>query len=388
MFIEHLKEKLSAPSSKRGEKMPNPIEKRKTNHIRICIEENVKARQATTGFEDIFLVHRALPEIERDKINLSTKVFNHKLSAPLIVEAMTGGTAETAKINMAIAEAVEELGLGMGVGSQRAAIENPKLENTFAVARKKAPTAFLIANIGAPQLVREYSVAQAKRAVEMIDADALAIHLNPLQEVIQPEGETNYVGVLEKIREMTQALDVPVIAKETGTGIAVEEAKMLEAAGAAGIDVAGVGGTSWAAVEYHRAKKLQDKFRQKLGEDFWDWGIPTAASLVEVVQSVNLPVIASGGVRSGIDIAKSLALGASLAGMASPILRPATKDSNKVKKALQFIIEELKNTMFLVGAESTQKLRKAPLVLTGKTAEWLRMRGFQLERYARRRESG
>lgn len=367
-------------------KLPNPTEKRKTNHIRICIEENVQARQATTGFEDIFLIHRALPEIERDKINLSTKVFNHKLSAPLIVEAMTGGATETAKINVAIAEAVEELGLGMGVGSQRAAIENPKLENTFAVARKKAPTAFLIANIGAPQLVRGYDVKQARKAVEMIDADALAIHLNPLQEVIQPEGETNYVGVLEKIREITQALDIPIIAKETGTGVAAEEAKMLEAAGVAGIDVAGVGGTSWAAVEYHRAKKMQDKFRQRLGEDFWDWGIPTAASLVEVVQSVNLPVIASGGVRSGINVAKSLALGASLAGMASPILRPATKDSNKVKKTLQFIIEELKNTMFLVGAESTQKLKKAPLVLTGKTAEWLRMRGFQLERYARRRE--
>jgi len=367
-------------------KLPNPTEKRKTNHIRICVEENVQARQATTGFEDVFLIHRALPEIERDKINLSTKVFNHKLSAPLIVEAMTGGATETAKINVAIAEAVEELGLGMGVGSQRAAIENPKLENTFAVTRKKAPTAFLIANIGAPQLVRGYDVKQAKKAVEMIDADALAIHLNPLQEVIQPEGETNYVGVLKKIREITQALDIPIIAKETGTGVAAEEAKMLEAAGVSGIDVAGVGGTSWAAVEYHRAKKMQDKFRQRLGEDFWDWGIPTVASLVEVVQSVNLPVIASGGVRSGINVAKSLALGASLAGMASPILRPATKDSNNVKKALLFIIEELKNTMFLVGAESTQKLKKAPLVLTGKTAEWLRMRGFQLERYARRRE--
>lgn len=369
-------------------KLPNPTEKRKTNHIRICIEENVQARQATTGFEDVFLIHRALPEIERDKISLSTKVFNHKLSAPLIVEAMTGGATETAKINVAIAEAVEELGLGMGVGSQRAAIENPKLENTFAVTRKKAPTAFLLANIGASQLVRGYDVKQAKKAVEMIDADALAIHLNPLQEVIQPEGETNYVGVLKKIREITQALDIPIIAKETGTGVAAEEAKMLEAAGVAGIDVAGVGGTSWAAVEYHRAKKMQDKFRQRLGKDFWDWGIPTAASLVEVVQSVNLPVIASGGVRSGINVAKSLALGASLAGMASPILRPATKDSNKVKKVLLFIIEELKNTMFLVGAESTQRLKKAPLVLTGKTAEWLRMRGFQLERYARRRESG
>lgn len=330
-------------------------------------------------------MHKALPEIEREKIRLSTVVFDHEFLAPLIVGAMTGGVPEATRINKAIAEAVEELGLGMGVGSQRAAIEDPSLENTFAVAREKAPTAFLIANIGGPQLVRGYSVKEAQKAVEMMNANALAIHLNPLQETIQLEGETNYKGILNKIGEIAEAIDVPVIVKETGAGIAAEEAKLLEAAGVAGIDVAGAGGTSWAAVEYHRARRDQDELRERLGKAFWDWGIPTVASLVEVVQSVNLPVIASGGVRSGIDVAKALALGASLASMASPILPQATKDEKEVKKELQLVLEELRNTMFLVGAGSVEEIKAVPAVITGKTAEWLRMRGFHPEIYARRK---
>jgi isopentenyl-diphosphate delta-isomerase len=365
--------------------LPKKIEERKDDHIQICLEENVQARTTTTGFEDIFLVHKALPEIEREKIALSTVVFNHKFSAPLIVGAMTGGIAKATKINATIAEAVEELGLGMGVGSQRAAIEDPKMEGTFAIARKKAPTAFLVANIGGPQLVRGYGVKEAKKAVEMIEADALAIHVNSLQEAVQPEGETNYLGVLGKIGEIAQALEAPVIVKETGAGIAAEEAKMLEEAGVAGIDVAGVGGTSWAAVEYHRAKKTQNEFRRRLGETFWDWGIPTAVSLVEVVQSVRLIVIASGGIRYGTDAAKALALGANLVSMTLPILQPATKDSEEVKKTLQFMIKELENAMFLVGAESIEKMKEVPVVLTGKPAEWLRMRGFKPELYARRK---
>ena len=377
--------KSSEQSLKKVKKLNNQIEERKVDHIKICLEENVQTRHATTGFEDVFLVHKALPEIERDKIDLSTTVFNHELSAPLLVGAMTGGTAKALKINAAIAEAVEKLGLGMGVGSQRVAIEDPKLASSFAIVRDKAPTAFLVANIGGPQLVGGYCIKEARKAVDMLEANALAIHLNPLQEAIQPEGETNYSGVFNKICEIAQALEVPVIVKETGAGIAAEEAKVLEEAGVAGIDVAGVGGTSWAAVEYHRAKRLKDEFRQRLGETFWDWGIPTAVSLVEVVQSVHLTVIASGGIRRGTDVAKSLVLGASLASMASPILQSATKGPEEVKKALQFVIEELRNTMFLVGAESIQKLQKTSVVLTGKTAEWLRMRGFKPELYARRK---
>jgi len=377
--------KLLGQSSIEVKTLPSQTESRKLDHIQICLEKNVQARRVTTGFEDVFFVHRALPEVEKDKINASTVAFNHKFSAPLIVGAMTGGTPRAMKINSVIAEAVEEMGLGMGVGSQRAAIEDPKLEETFSIVRKKAPTAFLVANIGGPQLVKGYGAKEAKKAVDMIEADALAIHLNPLQEVVQPEGETNYIGALKKIGEIAKALDVPVIVKETGAGIAAEEAKMLEGVGVDGIDVAGVGGTSWAAVEYHRAKETQDESRQRLGEAFWDWGIPTAVSVVEVSQSVDLTVVASGGVRTGVDVAKAVALGADLSSLTSPILRPATKDAKEVKKALRLIIEELKNTMFLVGADSIQKLKEIPLVLVGKTAEWLRTRGFHPELYATRR---
>lgn len=364
--------------------MPNQTERRKSNHIRISLEKDVQAQHTATGFEDIFFVHRALPEIRKEKIDLSVRVFNHEFSAPIIVEAMTGGTEEAIKINANIAQAVEDLHLGMGVGSQRAAIENPKLERAYTIAREKAPTAFLIANLGAPQLVRGYGVKEAERAIEMIRADALAIHLNSLQEAVQPEGETNYRGVLKKIGEIAQELSVPVIVKETGAGISSEVARMLEGIGISGIDVAGAGGTSWAAVEYYRSERVQDEFLQRLGKTFWDWGIPTAASIVEVAHSVHLTLIASGGVRSGMDVAKALALGADLAGAASPILLPATRGPEEVQKTLHLTIEELRNTMFLVGTESIDKLKGVPVVITGKTAEWLRARGFQPELYARR----
>jgi isopentenyl-diphosphate delta-isomerase len=365
--------------------LPTKTQGRKSDHIQICLKEDVQSRHTTTGFEDIHFVHKALPEIERSKINLSTTVFGHKFSAPLIVEAMTGGTAKAAKINAAIASAVETLGLGMGVGSQRAAIEKPALAKSFSIARKKAPTAFIIANIGGPQLVKGYGVKEAKKAVDMVNADALAIHLNPLQEVVQPEGETSFKGVLGKIGEIAQGLDVPVIVKETGAGIAAEEARLLESMKVAGIDVAGVGGTSWAAVEYHRVKKKQDRFRQNIGKTFWDWGIPTAISLIETLQSVSITVIASGGVRNGIDVAKALALGADLTGMAHLILLAAVRGQKEVERTLQTVIESLRNAMFLVGAESISKLKKVPVVITGKTAEWLKMRGFKPEIYAKRK---
>ncbi len=361
------------------------IEKRKADHIEICLKENVQAKKATTGFEDISLVHRALPEIEREKINLSTTVFNYKFSAPLLVGAMTGGTEKAAKINATIAEAIEELNLGMGVGSQRIAIDNSKLEHTFSIVRKKAPTAFILANIGGPQLVTKYGIKEAKTAVKMVQANALAIHLNPLQEVVQPEGETNYSNLLSNIGKVAQELDVPVIVKETGAGIAAEDAEMLEAAGVAGIDVAGVGGTSWAAVEYFRAKAREDVSSQKLGETFWDWGIPTAVSLVETTRTVRIPVIASGGIRNGIDATKALALGASLVSATFPFLEPGTKGSEDVKRTLNSLIGEVRNTMFLVGSDSIKKLQKVPVVLTGKICEWLKMRGIQPETYARRK---
>lgn len=359
-------------------------ERRKLDHIRICLDQKAQARKATTGFEDIHLVHRALPEINRKEIDLSTTVFGHKFSAPLIVGAITGGTPEATKINAAIAEAVEKLGLGMGVGSQRAAIEDKKLEKTFTVVRKKAPKAFLIANIGGVQLTRGYGRQEVKRALEMIDADAIAIHLNPLQEAVQPEGQTDFKGILERIREIAEGLDKPVIAKETGAGISAEDARRLQAVNVKGIDVGGAGGTSFAAVEYYRAKGKENRFHRFLGEVFWDWGIPTAVSIVEATQTVNIPVIASGGIRDGIDIAKALALNASLTSLSQPALQTAVKGPKETEKMLWLLMEELRNAMFLVGAERVEHLRKAPLVITGKTYEWLKARGFDLERYPKR----
>ncbi len=355
--------------------------KRKVDHIRICLDKKAQAKNVTPGFQDISLVHRALPEINKSKINLSTTFLGKKFNAPIIVGAMTGGAQEATTINASIAEAVEKLGLGMGLGSQRAAIENKNLEKTYRVAREKAPKAFLIANVGGIQLVQGYGVKEVKKIVEMIDADAVAIHLNALQEAMQPEGQTDFHGVLEKIGEITGALDVPVIVKETGAGIAAEDAKALEKAGVKAIDIGGLGGTSFAAVEYYRSTKQKDVY---LGEAFWDWGIPTAVSLVENAQTVKLPLIASGGIRSGTDIAKALALGASLASVSQPILETAVKGARETEEKLSCLIEELRNVMFLVGSEKLNDLTKSPVVITGKTAQWLQARGFKLETYAKR----
>jgi isopentenyl-diphosphate delta-isomerase len=325
--------------------------------------------------------------LNKRDVDLSTMVFGHRFSAPLIVGAITGGTEEATNINATIAEATEELGLGMGVGSQRAAIEDKKLEKTFSVVRKKAPKAFLIANIGGVQLVNGFGLSEAKKAMEMIQADAIAVHLNSLQEAVQPEGQTNFRGVLERIRMLARDISKPVIAKETGAGISSEEASKLEEAGIKGIDVSGAGGTSFAAVEYYRALGKTYGFQRRLGDVFWDWGIPTAASVVEVSQTVNVPVIASGGIRNGVDAAKAVALGASLTGFSQPILQAAVKGVEETKVALSLLVDELRNTMFLVGAESVQGLRRTPLVVMGKTAEWLETRGFNVTSYARRGRS-
>jgi isopentenyl-diphosphate delta-isomerase len=352
--------------------------KRKADHIWICLEKKAQARKATAGFEDIQLIHRALPEVNKEKISLSTSFLGKKFSAPLIVGAMTGGTEEATKINASIAQAVENLHLGMGVGSQRAAIEDKKLEKTFSIVRKKAPTAFLIANIGGAQLVRGYSLKEIKKAMEMIDADALAVHLNAVQEALQPEGQTNFKGVLAKINEIAGELEKPVIVKETGCGISGEDAKSLEAAGVKAIDVGGVGGTSFAAVEYYRSRQ------KEMGELFWDWGIPTVVSIIEATQTVKIPVIASGGVRSGLDIAKSLALNAKLASVSQPVLEVAVKGAKETKEFLSRLIAELQNAMFLVGAENLEALAKVPLVIGGKTSDWLNIRDYDTVSYAQR----
>ncbi|MHA1238534.1 MAG: type 2 isopentenyl-diphosphate Delta-isomerase [Candidatus Odinarchaeia archaeon] len=361
------------------------IQDRKLDHIKICTEEEVESRSKTSGFEDIELIHRAVPRVSKSEIDLSVEFLGHKFKAPFLISAMTGGHPVSEKINANLAEAAQTLGIGLGVGSQRAAIEDPSLEYTFKVAREKAPDIFLIGNLGIPQISQENGLECAKKAVDMIDANALAIHLNPLQEAIQPEGETDYTGVLNSIANIANNINVPVIVKETGAGICWEDANKLRKCGVAAIDISGVGGTSWAAVESHRLKnKNKTSTLRNFGEIFWDWGIPTAVSTAEVAYYSSLPVIASGGIRSGLDAAKAIALGASMVGIALPLLKPALKSPESVVNLIKSFIEELRITMYLVGASNINELKRVKLVILGKTANWLKARGVNIDKYVKR----
>ncbi len=357
------------------------ISHRKTDHIRICSTREVESERRT-GFEDVHLIHQSIPEMNIEEVDTSCTFMGHRLLLPLVIEAMTGGASPAEKINQRLAEAAQALKVAMGVGSQRIALENPAFEASFRVVRESAPDAFLIANIGAPQLAMGYGPEEAKKAVEMISADALAIHVNMTQESVQPEGEPMAKGVTSKIREIVKELRVPVIVKETGAGISAESAGKLEALGVSGIDVAGVGGTDWAKVESYRGSSGKKGSRSEV---FLGWGIPTAASLVEVTQSTKLTAIASGGVRDGLQIAKSIALGASAAGLARPLLAPAMRSRHAVEKAIQAIHRELRTAMFLTGSRTMGDLRGAPLVIVGGTCHWLSQRGFDTTRYAKRR---
>ncbi len=356
------------------------VRRRKLDHIRICLERDVQAKHVSTWLEHVWLVHSAVPAADYETIDLRTRFLGHEFAAPIMVSAITGGAEEAARINAAIAEAVEELGLGMGVGSQRAALEDPRLAWTFRVAREHAPNAFLVANIGYSEVAGGLPIEVLEGLVTMIEADALAIHLNPLQEVVQAEGKPGGRAFLDKLADLTDRLSVPVIVKEVGSGISAEVAKALEARGAAAIDVAGAGGTSWAAVEHYRALEVGDALRARLGRTFWDWGIPTAASVLEVASTTELPVIASGGVRTGLDVAKCLALGASLAGMALPVLKATVKGPGAVKELLKAVIEELRAALFVTGCKAIEDLRSVPLVLTGPLAEWVRQRRLEVKR--------
>jgi len=352
--------------------------KRKIEHLRICAEEDVES--SPTGFEDVMLIHNALPEISKDEIDLGTTFLGKRFNAPIMIAPMTGGHPDTKAINAALGSAAETLGIGIGVGSQRAAIEDPKQEDSFRIVRDVAPNVFICANVGAPQL-REYRIDGVKKAIEMVSADALSIHLNFLQEAIQPEGDVDARGCLDMIKEICAGVNVPVIVKETGAGISREAATALKGAGVAAIDVGGVGGTSWAGVEVYRAKAEGDVLAEHLGKMFWNWGIPTAISIVE--SSVGVPIVATGGVRTGIDMAKCLALGASLCGVALPLVAPALKGEKEVIGKLSTMIEELGVAMFLAGCHSIQDIQKARIVITGMTKETLEQRGHDPGRFSK-----
>jgi isopentenyl-diphosphate delta-isomerase len=341
------------------------IKQRKKEGIDIPLQKNVQAKTTSTYLEYVRLVHNALPEVDYDDIDTSMTFLGKRFSAPIIIDSMTGGTDEATVINGRLGELAEKYGFGMGLGSQRAGLKSEELAATYSIARKNAPNAFLIANIGGAQLSKGLTVDEAKRIVKMIGANALVVHLNPLQELVQPEGEPRYKGVLGQISELAKTIDIPLIVKEVGAGISKEVAIKLEMANVSAINIAGAGGTSWAGVEKLRAESLKDDLKKHLGEMFWDWGIPTAASLIEVRRAVKLPLIASGGLRNGLEVAKCVALGASMAAMAYPFLQTAAQSRESLFAFADTILAELKSTMFLVGAKNIAALASSRYILTG-----------------------
>ncbi|WP_222912691.1 type 2 isopentenyl-diphosphate Delta-isomerase [Natrinema sp. SYSU A 869] len=347
-------------------------EDRKDDHIQIVRERDVET--TGTGFEDVQLVHEALPELNYDAIDPSIEFLGQELSAPIFIESMTGGHQNTTEINRALARAASETGIAMGVGSQRAGLEldDDDILESYTVVRDAAPDAFIYGNLGAAQL-REYDIGIVERAVEMIEADALAIHLNFLQEAVQPEGDVDGQNCLAAIEQVAEDLSVPIIVKETGNGISGETAQKLSAAGVGAIDVAGKGGTTWSGIEAYRAAAANAPRQQRIGTLFREWGIPTAASTIECVAEHDC-VIASGGVRTGLDVAKAIALGALAGGLAKPFLKPATAGSDAVIERVEDLIAELQTAMFVTGSGSIEDLQQTEYVLQGETREYIKQR--------------
>jgi isopentenyl-diphosphate Delta-isomerase len=337
----------------------NKIESRKDEHVRIALEKNVSA--SYNYWDDISLTHNALPEINKSSIDLSTEFLGKQLDAPFLISGMTGGYQKAKKINENLAVVAETYQLAMGIGSQRAGLNETRLKDTYSVI-KEYDIPLRIGNIGASQLVlwgHEKTVSFVSEMADMIDAHAIAICLNFLQEVIQFEGEAQAMGVLEGIHQLAEAIDLPVIVKESGAGISYDVALRLKQTPVAAIDIGGMGGTSFAAIEHYRAKLHFDRLHARGGETFWNWGIPTPQSLVEVLDAVGeeLPIIASGGVRHGLDAAKAIALGANIAGIAFALLKPATKSEKEALFEIDAVIKELRTAMFLTGCKNVNELQ-------------------------------
>lgn len=333
---------------------------RKADHLKVCLEDDVQFRQTTTGLEQYRFTHCCLPELDRTDIDLTTTFLGKSLSAPLLISSMTGGTELARLINYRLSTIAQQYGIAMGVGSQRVAIENPQVASTFAV-RSVAPDILLFANLGAVQLNYSYGLAECQRVVDLLEADALILHLNPLQESVQTRGDTNFHGLLAKIETLCRALPVPVIAKEVGNGISAPMAQKLIEAGISAIDVAGAGGTSWARVESERAKDLRQR---RLGQTFADWGIPTA-ECITAVRSVApaIPLIASGGLRNGLEVAKTIALGADLAGLALPFLQAAAESETALHSLVEILLAEITTVLFCTGHATLTGLRSTGVLV-------------------------
>lgn len=330
---------------------------RKREHLQICLNKDVRSA-TTTGLERYQFVHQALPEMALADVDTTTSFLGHELSAPLLISAMTGGTELAHQVNQRLARAAQEFGLAMGLGSQRAGIDRPALMATYQV-RDLAPDILLFANLGAVQLNYGYGVEECLCAVEAVQADALVLHVNPLQEALQQGGNTDFSGLIDKIAQVCQALSCPVIVKEVGWGISEAIAHKLCQAGVAALDLGGAGGTSWSEVERHRSTSSSDA---EVARPFVDWGIPTAVSLVQVRRACpSLPLIASGGVTNGVEAATCLALGANLVGMAHALLRPATESAEAISEKLTIVLRQLRTAMFCAGARTIDRLDRACL---------------------------
>ena len=329
---------------------------RKADHIRICLQEDVQCRAVTNGLENYRFTHSCLPEINRSEIDITTPFLGKIMGAPLLISSMTGGTEEAKMINFRLAEIAQEYKLAMGVGSQRVAVEKPEVANTFAV-RSLAPDILLFANLGAVQLNYTYGLDQCLRVVDILAADALILHLNPLQECVQANGDTNFRGLLDKITKLCNKMPVPVIVKEVGNGISGAMAQKLLEAGVTAIDVAGAGGTSWAKVESQRAL---NPMQRRLGETFADWGLPTAECISTIRENFpNVPLMASGGLRNGLEVAKAIALGADIAGLAFPFLQAAAESTAAVNELAQLLIAEITTVLFCTGNATLSQLKQS-----------------------------
>ncbi|MCK9322899.1 MAG: type 2 isopentenyl-diphosphate Delta-isomerase [Candidatus Methanomethylophilaceae archaeon] len=345
-----------------------PIRERKADHIDICLSERIAPGYCY--WDDIKLIHNALPEVNADDIDMTADVLGQTLEFPLIVTAITGGFTGAKKINENIAKACSELGIGMGVGSERAGVNGVDPESYSVIKDYDVP--LVIGNVGAPQLIPQkskdrFTVEDIGKAKDLIDADVIAIHLNFLQEIVQPEGDTSAEGCYEAIRDIARSY--PTIIKETGAGVSKDVATRLKGTGIIGMDIAGMGGTSFSAVELYRAMKVGDDIRTGMGESFFDWGIPSPVSLLEARNG--LPIISSGGILDGIHVAASIAMGACCAGIAHSVLREATESSDAVKQKLLLIKEELRAAMLLTGSANIKQLSKAKYIILGDTKQWL-----------------
>jgi isopentenyl-diphosphate delta-isomerase len=363
-------------------KVDRDIVDRKVEHIETVLKEDV-SYHISTLFNDITLIHDAVPELSLHKIDTKINFLNREFNVPILIDSMTGGAKIAEKINKNLALAAYEANIPISCGSQRSGLKHRNLEYTYRVMRDVSKDLFIIGNMGLQQLIKD-PINIAIRAIEMIDADALAIHLNPLQEAVQLKGDVDFEGGLKAIEKITSQISVPIIVKETGAGISGTVAKKLEAAGISAINVSGAGGTSWSAVEIIRLRNKGSNYRDNVASVFWDWGIPTAASLIEVLNSTFLPVISSGGIRNGLDIAKSLALGASLCGIAHPFLSRAMESSESVIELIDTYTDQLKIAMLLTGSENVRELLKADIVITGKLIDWVRYRGIDVEEVRRK----